>query len=163
MKINISALSAELIESVKECAEMLGLETGTDGYALKTETAEGLTVRFDGKDFTVGYPENARHLFFRGLRLIKQNGDKAQREASNQLNSNIGASDGTQNVVSLDNGTYYRLTVQDLSKQHIDRSGLDKAGSSVWRRSWLWCMGVVLVAYCLVALPRIRRQGLEEA
>ena len=27
----------------------------------------------------------------------------------------------------------------------------------------LWCMGVVLVAYCLVALPRIRRQGLEEA
>ena len=80
MKINISALSAELIESVKECAEMLGLETGTDGYALKTETAEGLTVRFDGKDFTVGYPENARHLFFRGLRLIKQNGDKKPYE-----------------------------------------------------------------------------------
>lgn len=102
-------------------------------------------------------------LGFGGIYVIKQNGDKAQREASNQLNSNIGASDGTQNVVSLDNGTYYRLTVQDLSKQHIDRSGLDKAGSSVWRRSWLWCMGVVLVAYCLVALPRIRRQGLEEA
>ena len=80
MKINISALSAELIESVKECAEMLGLETGTDGYALKTETAEGLTVRFDGNDFTVGYPENARHLFFRGLRLIKQNGDKKPYE-----------------------------------------------------------------------------------
>lgn len=97
-------------------------------------------------------------LGFGGIYVIKQNGDKAQREASNQLNSNIGASDGTQNVVSLDNGTYYRLTVQDLSKQHIDRSGLDKAGSSVWRRSWLWCMGVVLVAYCLVALPRIRRQ-----
>ena len=82
-------------------------------------------------------------LGFGGIYVIKQNGDKAQREASNQLNSNIGASDGTQNVVSLDNGTYYRLTVQDLSKQHIDRS--------------------VLVAYCLVALPRIRRQGLEEA
>ena len=70
MKINVSALNPELNECVKDCAEALGFELCADGRALKTETAEGLTVRFDGKDFTVGYPENAKHLFFRGLRLI---------------------------------------------------------------------------------------------
>ena len=102
-------------------------------------------------------------LGFGGIYVVKQNGSKAQREASSQLSSNIGASDGTQNVVSSDNGTYYRLVIQDLSKQHIDRSGFDKADASPWRRAWLWCMGFVLVAYCLVALPRIRRHGQEEA
>ena len=102
-------------------------------------------------------------LGFGGIYVVKQHGNKAQREAADQLNSNIGASDGTQNVVSSDHGTYYRLTVRDLSKQHIDRKGLDTAGSNVWRRAWLWCMSLVLVAYCLVALPRIRRQGQEEA
>lgn len=63
-------------------------------------------------------------LGFGGIYVIKQNGDKAQREASNQLNSNIGASDGTQNVVSLDNGTYYRLTVQDTSSSISIEAGL---------------------------------------
>lgn len=102
-------------------------------------------------------------LGFGGIYVVKQNGSKAQREASSQLSSNIGAADGTQNVVSSDNGTYYRLMVQDLSKQHVDRSGLNKAATSKWRHAWLWCMGVILVAYCLVALPRIRRYGQEEA
>ena len=80
MKINVSALNPELNECVKDCAEALGFELCADGRALKTETAEGLTVRFDGKDFTVGYPENAKHLFFRGLRLIKQNGERKPYE-----------------------------------------------------------------------------------
>lgn len=102
-------------------------------------------------------------LGFGGIYVVKQNGSKAQREASSQLSSNIGAADGTQNVVSSDNGTYYRLMVQDLSKQHVDRSGPNKAATSKWRHAWLWCMGVILVAYCLVALPRIRRYGQEEA
>lgn len=102
-------------------------------------------------------------LGFGGIYVVKQNGNKAQREASSQLNSNIGASDGTQNVVSSDDGTYYRLVVQNLSKQHIDSSGFDKAAASPWRRAWLWCMGFVLAAYCLVAFPRIRRYGQEEA
>ena len=70
---------------------------------------------------------------------------------------------GTQNVVSTDAGTYYRLTIQDTAKQHIDRKGYRQAESSVWRQAWLWCMGIVLAAYCLVALPRMRRHGQEEA
>lgn len=82
MKINVSALSAELNECVKDCAETLGFDLCADGHALKTETADGLTVGFDGKDFTIGYPENAKHLFFRGLRLIKQNGEKKPYEIS---------------------------------------------------------------------------------
>ena len=48
MKINVSALNPELNECVKDCAGMLGFDLCADGHALKTETAEGLTVRFDG-------------------------------------------------------------------------------------------------------------------
>ena len=102
-------------------------------------------------------------LGFGGIYVVRSGDDKAQKQIFDQLNSNISASDGTQNVVSTDAGTYYRLTLQDTAKQHIDRKGYRQAESSVWRQSWLWCMGVVIAAYCLVALPRMRRQGQEEA
>ena len=96
-------------------------------------------------------------LGFGGIYVVRSGDDKAQKQIFDQLNSNISASDGTQNVVSTDAGTYYRLTLQDTAK------GYRQAESSVWRQAWLWCMGVVIAAYCLVALPRMRRQGQEEA
>ena len=102
-------------------------------------------------------------LGFGGIYVVRSGDDKAQKQISDQLSSNISASDGTQNVVSTDAGTYYRLTIQDTAKQHIDRKGYRQAESSVWRHAWLWCMGVVIAAYCLVAFPRMRRQGQEEA
>lgn len=102
-------------------------------------------------------------LGFGGIYVVRSGEDKAQKEITDQLSSNISASDGTQNVVSTDAGTYYRLTIQDTAKQHIDRKGYRQAESSVWRQAWLWCMGIVLAAYCLVALPRMRRHGQEEA
>ena len=101
-------------------------------------------------------------LGFGGIYVVRSGEDKAQKEITDQLSSNISASDGTQNVVSTDAGTYYRLTIQDTAKQHIDRKGYRQAESSVWRQAWL-CMGIVLAAYCLVALPRMRRHGQEEA
>lgn len=96
-------------------------------------------------------------LGFGGIYVVRADENEAQEEASDQLNSNISASDGTQSVVSTDEGTYYRLTVQDASTQRIDDSGLNVATSSVWRHAWLWCMGIIVAAYCLVAFPRIRR------
>ena len=102
-------------------------------------------------------------LGFGGIYVVRSGDDKAQKQISDQLSSNISASDGTQNVVSTDAGTYYRLTIQDTAKQHIDRKGYRQAELSVWRHAWLWCMGVVIAAYCLVAFPRMRRQGQEEA
>lgn len=76
-------------------------------------------------------------LGFGGIYVVRSGEDKAQKEITDQLSSNISASDGTQNVVSTDAGTYYRLTIQDTAKQHIDRKGYRQAESSVWRQAWL--------------------------
>ncbi|MFR1606096.1 MAG: hypothetical protein ACLSUZ_07625, partial [Bifidobacterium pseudocatenulatum] len=70
-------------------------------------------------------------LGFGGIYVVRSGEDKAQKEITDQLSSNISASDGTQNVVSTDAGTYYRLTIQDTAKQHIDRKGYRQAESSV--------------------------------
>ncbi len=97
-------------------------------------------------------------LGFGGIYVVRATETEAQEEASDQINSNISASAGTQSVVSADEGTYYRLTVQNASTQRIDDSGLNAAMSSAWRYAWLWCMGIIVAAYCLVAFPRIRRR-----
>lgn len=83
------------------------------------------------------------------------------RDAADRLTANVTASDGTQSVVSNDDGTYYRLTasgqgagVDDKGQRHWQASG--------WRRAWLALAGVIIALYCLVAAPRPRR-GWEEA
>lgn len=76
-------------------------------------------------------------------------------DATTQLMSNITASDGTQSVVSNDEGTYYRLTISGVNQQGIDTTRQKQMQSSRWRYAWLWCMGIVMCMYCLVALPRL--------
>lgn len=83
-------------------------------------------------------------------------------DATTQLTSNITASNGTQSVVSSDEGTYYRLTVSAVNKQGIDTSWQRQTQSSRWRYAWLWCTGIVMCMYCLVALPRLHG-GIEES
>ncbi|MBT1162421.1 glycosyltransferase family 2 protein [Bifidobacterium sp. SO1] len=84
--------------------------------------------------------------------------------AAQRLVSNVTASDGTQSVVAAANGTYYRLTINSADQQNIDTSWQQRTQSSYWRYAWLACMGVVIVLYCLVALPhRTYRYAGEES
>lgn len=78
------------------------------------------------------------------------------------LVSNITASDGTQQVVSNAQGTYFRLTLDPSDKHGIDISPYRAVSDSPWRRAWLWVLGLVLAGYCLVALPHRRSSGQEQ-
>lgn len=79
-----------------------------------------------------------------------------------QLSTNIAASDGTQSLVSTDAGSYYRLTLQNADAQNVDTSWQQRTQQSAWRYAWLICLSVILVLYCLVAVPRRRLlAGLE--
>lgn len=90
-------------------------------------------------------------------------GSADSEEASDQLSANITASDGVQSVVSNADGTYFRFTLIDPLHQGIDTAHQREIQSSVWRRAWLWCMGVVIVLYCVVAWPRSHRYDWEES
>lgn len=76
-----------------------------------------------------------------------------------QLSANIAASDGTQSLVSTDDGSYYRLTLNNVDAQNVDTSWQQRTQSSAWRYAWLICLSVILVLYCLVAMPRRRFLG----
>ncbi len=91
-------------------------------------------------------------LGFGGIFVASSGGDAAT--AGEQLQSNVTASEGTQSVVANDSGTYYRLTINSADSQNIDTSWQRRTQSSQWRYAWLWCMGVIVTLYCLVALPR---------
>ncbi|MCO6557955.1 MAG: glycosyltransferase family 2 protein [Bifidobacterium sp.] len=87
----------------------------------------------------------------------------SDKDATLRLISNINSSDGAQSLVNASNGTYYRLTKVDENKQGVPMKGLNTARHSAWRRAWLWCLGIVMVIYILVAFPRTRRYGREQA
>lgn len=84
------------------------------------------------------------------------------KDATLRLISNINSSDGVQSVVNATAGTYYRLTKVDGSKQGVSIKGQGTAQHSVWRKTWLWCMGLVMLVYVLVAIPRTHRYGWEQ-
>ena len=73
---------------------------------------------------------------------------------NDDLVSNITASDGAQLVVANAQGTYFRLSSQSGKDVGVDMAGVDQAEASTWRRVWLWTLGLILLGYCLVALPR---------
>ncbi|MCP8614287.1 glycosyltransferase family 2 protein [Bifidobacterium asteroides] len=73
---------------------------------------------------------------------------------NDDLVSNITASDGAQQVVANVQGAYFRLSSQSGKDVGVDMTGVSQAEASTWRRVWLWTLGLVLLGYCLVALPR---------
>ncbi|OXM99355.1 glycosyltransferase family 2 protein [Bifidobacterium vansinderenii] len=77
--------------------------------------------------------------------------------ADRDLVSNILASGGTQSVVSNESGTYVRLTTTSGGNIGIDTGAESRALSDGWRLAWVWCMGIVVALYCIVAFPRFRR------
>lgn len=94
-------------------------------------------------------------LGFGGIYVVSNTSNNAARTATGNLIANITACDGVQTVVSADSGTYYRVAgATETTTQHVDTSAQHRLQTRGWRYVWLWSMGVVIAAYCLVALPR---------
>lgn len=81
---------------------------------------------------------------------------------NDDLVSNITASDGAQQVVANAQGTYFRLSSQSDEDTGVDMTGVRRAEASTWRRVWLWALCLILLGYCLVALPRPSCFGREQ-
>lgn len=95
--------------------------------------------------------------------MVADSASGASATPYEQLSANIAASNGTQSLVSTDAGSYYRITLRNSDTQNVDTSWQQRTQNSGWRYAWLTCLGVIMVLYCLVALPRRRYAfGLEE-
>lgn len=81
---------------------------------------------------------------------------------NDDLVSNVTASDGAQQVVANAQGTYFRLSSQSGEDTGVDMTGVRRAEASTWRRVWLWALCLILLGYCLVALPRPSCFGREQ-
>lgn len=81
---------------------------------------------------------------------------------NDDLVSNITASDGAQQVAANAQGTYFRLSSRSGKDVGVDMTGVRQAEASIWRRVWLWTLCLILLGYCLVALPRPSYFGGEQ-
>ena len=101
-------------------------------------------------------------LGYGGLYVVRPSADDGGSQATEQLISNITASEGIQSVVSNTSGVYYRLTLVDSATQRVPQHGMLKQRHLAYRYAWLVCMGVVMGLYCVVAFPRSHRRFIEE-
>lgn len=101
-------------------------------------------------------------LGYGGLYVVRPSADDGGSQATEQLISNITASEGIQSVVSNTSGVYYRLTLVDSATQRVPQDGMLKQRHLAYRYAWLVCMGVVMGLYCVVAFPRSHRRFIEE-
>lgn len=141
--------------SAAERAQRVSGITHSADQALADSSARLLAEADSGAISAIG------KLGFAGIYVTYGSGDSVQRAASQRLATNITASDGVQTVASDNAGSYYRLTAANASIPVIDIVRQHAAQSSGWRFAWLWCAGVVTALYCLVAIPRGRRNELE--
>lgn len=80
------------------------------------------------------------------------------------LMAHITASSGTEQVVNNDAGLYVRLTTTgEAGSQRIDISGEKASYGDPLRKLWLTLVGLIVVVYLIVAIPRGRHLGQEEA
>ena len=93
-------------------------------------------------------------LGFGGIYILTDTDRDISGKASEQLQANVTASQGTQEVVSNTQGTYYRLTIDNTPDQHIDTSEQTLMRHSPWRTAWLTCLAVITVLYVITAIPR---------
>ncbi|MEE1296465.1 MAG: glycosyl transferase family 2 [Bifidobacterium sp.] len=101
-----------------------------------------------------GAIEDLSALGFGGIYVVTRDTEGISAKASEQLLANVTSSQGTQSVVSNTEGTYYRLTIKAASGQRIDTAAQASVQRSPWRYAWLWCLGVIVALYCIVAIPR---------
>ncbi len=100
-------------------------------------------------------------LGFGGIYVVADESESTVDSAYDDLVSHITASEGTQNVVSGSSGTYFRLTLNDTTTQGVDVASETAMCSNGWRLAWLWCLGLIVAVYCLVALPSARKREQE--
>lgn len=110
--------------------------------------------------------EDIARLGFGGIYVVGSGSDgslnASQRDAATELSTNITALEGVQSVVANGLGTYYRVTaVSDNASVGVDTGRQHTQQASAWRYGWLWATGIVLLVYCLVAIPRTN-QGTED-
>ncbi|KAB8287493.1 hypothetical protein DSM100688_1580 [Bifidobacterium ramosum] len=143
----------DLVDSSPAQRVRLALGESTDVDAVIAKAAASLLAGTDAQAI-----QDISRLGFGGLYVAADQSDAV----SQRLISNITASDGTQSVVASAAGTYYRLTITSADSQNIDTSWQRRTQSSPWRYAWLWCAGVIIALYCLVALPHRTYRYLEE-
>lgn len=80
------------------------------------------------------------------------------------LVAHITASEGTEQVVNNDKGLYVRLTtIGEASSQSIDITGEKESYGDPLRKLWITLVCLIVVIYLIVAIPRTRHLGQEEA
>ncbi|EFA22142.1 glycosyltransferase family 2 protein [Bifidobacterium gallicum] len=98
---------------------------------------------------------------FGGLYVARTGGAPISGEATEQLVSNITSSGEAKSVVDNDEGTYFRLASLGDATHGVDTAWQQRTQSSAWRIAWLWCLGIIVALYIVVAIPR-RRNGMED-
>lgn len=101
---------------------------------------------------------NIASLGFGGI-FVPNSENSVQQSAIDELVSHISASNGVQTVVSNREGTYIRITIVDAQTLALDSSQQTVIEHSVWRKAWLITLSIVIVLYCIVALPRMKATG----
>lgn len=84
------------------------------------------------------------------------------KEATEQLIAHVNASDGTQLVVSSPQGTYCRFDGVPDSKSLSSTSPYYRSRPLAWRVPWIIVSSMVLLLYCIVAVPRFGRHAMIE-
>ncbi|SCB72599.1 Glycosyltransferase, GT2 family [Bifidobacterium bohemicum] len=102
------------------------------------------------------------NLGFGGIYVV-DDGAANGRDARRKLVGNLNASEGVQSLATTSGGTYYQLSQTIAAKRAVDLRGLNQAQSGLWRSAWVVMLAVVAVIYVLVAIPRFRRFGEEQA
>lgn len=89
---------------------------------------------------------------------------KIAQAAGERLNAHINASEGTQLVVTAADHAYYRIDAAHNQQAATATSSLACAQmiSLAWRVPWAIVTGIVVLLYCLVALPRLRNHHMIE-
>lgn len=99
-------------------------------------------------------------LGFGGIYVVSSDNKQVSTKASERLSLNIAASDKTENVVSNDSGTYYRLVSPETITINTDWQRRTQSNS--WRIAWLWTLGILIALYGIVSIPRSRSGQQEE-
>lgn len=96
------------------------------------------------------------------LRPVAQPASMVNKEATDRLIAHVNASEGTQLVVSLPQGTYCRFDGMPDAKSLASTSSYYRSRPLSWRIPWVFSLAMVLLIYCLVAVPRFGRYAVLE-
>jgi hypothetical protein len=99
---------------------------------------------------------------FGGIYVV-DDGTANGKEATRKLVANLNASGGAQSLATTSSGTYYQLSDSLAAKRSVNLQGLREARDGIWRRVWVVSLAVIAMIYVLVAIPRFRRFGEEQA